>query len=85
MGMRKAVITARTPAAEEFFKHGENILFCDEPLAESLAEAVLELKNDTDLRTGIARRGFERVKENYSSKAIGRCLFEIVGKHFGKK
>lgn len=85
MGMRKAVITARTPAAEEFFKHGENILFCDEPLAESLAEAVLELKNDTDLRTGIAGRGFERVKENYSLKAIGRCLLEIVGKHFGKK
>jgi glycosyltransferase involved in cell wall biosynthesis len=83
MGMGKPVITARTPAVEEFFEHGKNIYFCDDPLAESLAEAVLALKQDATFRNGIARRGHELVTENYSPRAIGRRLLEISAKHFG--
>jgi len=82
MGMKKAVITARTPAGEEFFEHGKNVYFCDPPLPESLAGAILELKNNEASRTEIARRGFELVTKLYSPKAIGRQLLEIVGKHF---
>jgi len=85
MGMGRPVITARTPAAEEFFKHGETVYFCDEPLAESLAGAVLELKNDAGLRAAIGRRAFGLVKERYSPKGIALRLVEIIEKHFGRK
>lgn len=74
MGMKKAVVTARTPAVEEFFRHGENIFLCDEPYGDSLAEAVLRLKADADLREGIAAAGFRLVKEDYSPTSIARAL-----------
>ena len=85
LGMGKALITARTPAAEEFFKHGETLFFCDEPLPESLAAAVLRLKNDAALRAGIAERGYALVKKEFSPRAIGRKLLEIIDGYFRLK
>jgi glycosyltransferase involved in cell wall biosynthesis len=83
LGMGKPLITARTPAAEEFFVDREHLVFCDEPLAESLAAAVLELKSDASLRERIARRGQALVAEKYSPHATAARLIEIVDKHFG--
>jgi glycosyltransferase involved in cell wall biosynthesis len=83
LGMGKPLITARTPAAEEFFVDREHLVFCDEPLAESLAAAVLELKSDAALRERIARRGQALVAEKYSPHATAARLIEIVDKHFG--
>ena len=85
MGMRKAVITARTPAAEEFFRHGETVYFCEEPLAESLARAILELKTDTERRERIARQACHLVKEGYSPQATARRLIEIIENRFGRR
>jgi glycosyltransferase involved in cell wall biosynthesis len=83
LGMGKPLITARTPAAEEFFVDREHLVFCDEPLAASLAEAVLELKSDVALRERIARGGQALVAEKHSPRATARRLMEIVEKHFG--
>ena len=83
MGMGKPVITARTPAVEEFFRDGENIRLCDEPLAETLAAAVLEMKRDPALRERIARAGLALVREKYSAAAIGRRLLDIAENRFG--
>lgn len=82
MGMRKPVITARTPAVEEFFAHGENIFLCDEPLAESLAGAILKLRKDEELRAQIAQNGYELVKEKFSCQAVGWQLMEILKRKF---
>ncbi|TEU06577.1 MAG: glycosyltransferase, partial [Candidatus Aminicenantes bacterium] len=49
MGMKKAIITAQTPAVEEFFSHRENIFLVPEPYPENLAQAVLKLKRDKNL------------------------------------
>lgn len=84
LGMGKAAVTARTPAAEEFFVHREHVMFCDEPLAESLAVAVLELKSDAALRERLARKGQALVAENFSARAVALRLVEIVDRHFGK-
>jgi glycosyltransferase involved in cell wall biosynthesis len=84
LGAGKPVITARTPAAEEFFTHRRHLLFCDEPLAESLAAAVLELKADAALRERIARDGCVLVRERFSPRATAARLMEIVEKHFGE-
>lgn len=84
MGLGKAVVTARTPAAGEIFRDMETIAFCDEPLEESLAATVLELKNDPGLRRDIGRRGQALMRDRYSPPAIGRGLLEMIRKHFGK-
>lgn len=82
MGMRKPVVTARTPAVVEFFSHKENIFLVREPQAESLAEAVLELKRDRDLRERIAAAGYRLAREEFSSPVIGRKLIRIIESQF---
>jgi glycosyltransferase involved in cell wall biosynthesis len=74
LGMRKPVITARTPAVEEFFAHGENIWLCDEPYAETLAAAVVRLKTDAALRERLATNGYRTVKERFTPAAIVAAL-----------
>lgn len=78
MGMKKPVITARTPAAEEFFHHRKDIFFCDPPYARSLAEAILALKANAALRRGIAEKGYALVSKRYSPMALGRRLLEVI-------
>jgi len=82
MGMGKPVITARTPAVEEFFTHKENIFLIPEPYPENLAQAVLELKRNKDLREKIAEEGHQLVRREYSPAAIGRTLIQIIEKKF---
>ena len=70
LGMRKPVITARTPAIEEFFTHAENIWLCDEPYDETLADAVIRLKKDPALRERLAANGYRAVKERFTPAAV---------------
>ncbi|MCX6577484.1 MAG: glycosyltransferase [Candidatus Aminicenantes bacterium] len=82
MGMRKPVISARTPAVEEFFHHREHMILCDEPLPRTLAAGILELKKNPDLRRRIAANGYQRVKENHSPLAVAVRLIEILRTRF---
>lgn len=82
MGSGKPVITARTPAVEEFFTHRENIFLVPDPYPENLAQAILELKRDKDLREKIAEGGYQLVCRKYSPAAIGRTLIRIIEKKF---
>ena len=82
MGMRKAVVSARTPAVEEFFTHRKNIYLCDEPLPQTLANAILELKNDKALREQIAANSHKLVRDNHSPLAVAVRLIEILRTRF---
>lgn len=78
LGMRKPVITARTPAVQEFFVHDRNIWLCDEPYAENLAAAVVRLKADAALRARLAGTGYRTVKERFTPAAIAANLRDRV-------
>jgi len=80
LGMRKPLITTRTPAVEEFFSHRENIFLIPEPHPELLAQAILELRRDLDLRERIAERGYQLVSSNFSPEAIGKTLIRVLEK-----
>jgi glycosyltransferase involved in cell wall biosynthesis len=82
LGMGKPVITARTSAVEEFFSHRENVFLVPDPYPENLAQAILELKRDKDLREKIAEQGHQLVRRKYSPAAIGRTLIQIIEKKF---
>ena len=84
MALGKAVITARTPAAEEFFIHRKNIFLCDQEKRGSLADAVLELKEDAGLREKMAREGYDLVWERYQPGALGSELKGILEKLAGQ-
>lgn len=85
MGMGKPVITARTPAAEEFFTHGKNIYYCDPPYSRSLAAAILALKADSRLRRGLAERGWRLVSEKFSPRPLGRLLLDLLESRAGRR
>jgi glycosyltransferase involved in cell wall biosynthesis len=78
LGMRKPVITARTPAIEEFFRHREHLLLCEPPYAQSLAAAVLTLKKNAALRRRLAENGYRLVKAKYSPRPLGERLLALV-------
>ena len=80
MALGKPVITARTPAIEEFFADREDILLCRKEEPRDLAEAILELKNDAALRERIARNGLELVWKRFQPTALGAILKEILEK-----
>lgn len=78
LALGKAVITARTPAVREFFEHGRDIFLCENTRPESLAEAILTLKNDPSLRESIAGNGFESAWEKFQPAALGGALRAIL-------
>jgi glycosyltransferase involved in cell wall biosynthesis len=80
MALGKPVVTARTPAAEEFFRDREHILLCRKDEPRGLAEAILELKKDPALRERIARNGRELVWRKYQPAALGALLEDVLTK-----
>ena len=78
MALGIPVITARTPASEEFFSHGRNVYFCEPGDPDGLADAVLELRGKAELREALARGGRELVWERYCPAAIGSGLKRIL-------
>lgn len=81
MAMRRPVITASTPAVREFFKHGDNIYLCSEPYPDTLAEAILELERNPELRGRIAEAGFHLVRDKYTPQALGKRLLCALDNH----
>jgi glycosyltransferase involved in cell wall biosynthesis len=80
MALGKPVLTARTPAVEEFFADRENILFCGKEEPRSLTAAILELKRDPELRQRIARNGHDLVWQEYHPAALGAVLRDLLAK-----
>jgi glycosyltransferase involved in cell wall biosynthesis len=81
MAMGKAVVTLRTPAVEEFFHHREDIFLCPSSHPSEVAQAVLELKRDSELRRKVAEGGYDLVSQKFSPEAIGSMLIDILKRH----
>ncbi len=74
MAMKKPVITGDSPAAGEILKHGENCFLCEMKDPHSIAEAILRLKSDEELRTKIAEGAYITYKTYCSPSVLGREL-----------
>ena len=83
LGMGKPVITARTPAAEEFFRDGLDLRLCGEPYPESLAAAVLELLADPELRRRLGASGLRLARERFAALPTARRLKDILEERMG--
>ena len=80
LSLKKPVITGRTPAILEFFVDRENILLCEPGNAASLANAIMLLKENEELRARIAENGYKLIRENFTSELIGKQVKEILSK-----
>jgi glycosyltransferase involved in cell wall biosynthesis len=71
-------ITADTPAIGEVFTHKENAYLVPPGNPHALTEAILNLKNDPDLRLRISQSSFAIGKSTFSLKQIGDDLLKVI-------
>jgi len=78
VAMRKVNITADTAAIRELFTHEKDIYLCKSADPKSLADAILHLKNNEELRLKIARGGYETFLKTATPKIIGERIETLV-------
>jgi len=77
--MKKLLITGKSAATDEcFLKNGDNCLLCNMGDPRSLADAILQLKEDDGLRERVAERGYKLFTEHFSTNKIGENYREIL-------
>lgn len=74
-----AVVTMDASGIREWFNHGEDIYLVPPADPDALAEAILTLRDDPELRTRIATGGRETYERVFSVNNIGRAIVEHLG------
>jgi len=77
LALKLPYITGNAPGIKELLKNRKNCLMVNLADPEDLAEKILELKNDPELRKKIAENGYKLYKEKLTSKELGRKLLNI--------
>lgn len=80
LAMAKPTIVGACQANEEIFTHGEHVYMCKMGDAQSLADAILTLRDDPALRRKIAFGGYAHFIDRYSMPRIGTVLLEIISR-----
>lgn len=70
MAAGAAVVTGRSPASEELLEDRRNVLLCDMANGEAIANAILELKADADLRRTIGDAAATTFRARFTPKAV---------------
>jgi glycosyltransferase involved in cell wall biosynthesis len=79
LAMRKPVITGFTEAMGEVLTDREHVLFCTPADGKALARAILELKQNSELRQRIADGGYSLFTQRFSPQAIGALAQTYLG------
>jgi len=78
LAMEKPLITGYSSGAMELFENRNNALLCEMASPESLASAILELKEDEKLRKNIASHGYKLFQEKLTPEKIGLEALKII-------
>ncbi|MFN8498922.1 MAG: glycosyltransferase [Anaerolineae bacterium] len=71
LAMGKPVITGRTPAAADAFRHGAEVYFVPSSDPNALADAILALRDNPPLRATLAYGGQRLFRERYDLPRLG--------------
>ena len=78
MALGKAVVITQTPTTEEYGKHLETLYFVERGSKDDLAQAIMHLERDPELRASIASKAREHFQERYSMRAFVQHLLDAV-------
>lgn len=78
LAMGKPLITSDSPAIREALTNDENCVLCERANPEAIADSILMLKEDEELRRKIALNGYDLFKRRFTPKAIGFELKKIL-------
>jgi len=76
--MKLPMISCDSPAIRELFTHEENIVLCERANPESLAKAILKLKNDSELGEKVKEKAYNLFLEYCSIEALGKSLIKYL-------
>ncbi|MFX0001827.1 MAG: glycosyltransferase, partial [Candidatus Hermodarchaeota archaeon] len=80
IAMDLPMISCESPAIKELFTNEENIVLCERANSQSLANAILRLKSDKELRTKV-RINANKIYHNYcSTEKISKNLMNYLNK-----
>ncbi|GAG73250.1 unnamed protein product [marine sediment metagenome] len=82
--MKKPVIVGNNPANRELFENRKNALMVEMADADALADAILELKENEELRERIAEEGYKTFREKCTLEVIGKEIKEIAERLIGE-
>ena len=74
MVVGRPFVTAKTRGVEEILIDGENVLFCNIADEKDLADKILKLKNDKELRDKIAKNANKLFNEKLTPKILVKKL-----------
>ena len=80
LASKKAVVTGYSPAIREILTHGKNVYLCKMSDPKDLAEAILIMKKDDNLRKNIAEEGYKLFNRCLSPKIIGKNVKNLLEK-----
>jgi len=78
LACKKPIITAESPAVREILVNRVNCLLVKSADPVDLAEKIMELKSDHNLKKSIEENGYQLYQENFSSKILGQKLLAIL-------
>ena len=74
LAMRKAVVTGDSPTIRETFQHKTHLYLVERANPRALADALLTLQANPDLRARLAEEGHRKVANEFSTAALGQIL-----------
>lgn len=80
LAMARPVITGDSTAVRAALTHGQHAYLVERGNPAALADAILTLQRDPDLRTRLAKEGHRLFLERYTVEAIGRQMREHLEK-----
>jgi len=80
IAMKIPMINSNTPAIREEFTEDHDIVLCNKADPSSLANAILRLKDNPNLRREVIDNGYKLFKEKFSIEKIGKSLVQTLNK-----
>lgn len=68
--MARPLINGDSPVMRRSLQHGEHIYLCERENPQSLANAILDLQANPELRKRLAQKGYEYYVENLSMEKL---------------
>ena len=78
LAMEKPIITIDCPALRELLTHNESVYFCQKANPSSLADAIKTLKNNNELRSTIAKEGYNIFIKKCTIKSISNDMETVI-------
>lgn len=74
IALKVPVLTGDSTATREHYEHKKHIYYCERNSVEAIALAIIELKNNKELRKYISEEAYYYTKKNISTAVLGEKL-----------